>query len=46
MQTADWRALFPGVSDEQWSDWRWQMRHSIRSPEQLARLVRSFVEEN
>ncbi|HEY1417907.1 MAG TPA: KamA family radical SAM protein, partial [Myxococcaceae bacterium] len=39
MQTADWRGLFPGASDEQWSDWRWQMRHSIRSLEQLARLV-------
>ena len=39
MRSPDWRSLFPGASGEQWSDWRWQMRHSIRSPEQLARLL-------
>ena len=39
MQTADWRGLFPEASKEQWGDWRWQMRHSIRTPEQLARLI-------
>ncbi len=39
MQVPDWRSLFPEVSEEQWGDWRWQMRHSIRSVEQLARLV-------
>jgi len=39
MQVRDWRTLFPGASPDQWSDWRWQMRHSIRSLEDLARLV-------
>ena len=39
MRTADWRSLFPEVSAEQWGDWRWQMRHSIRTPEHLARLI-------
>ena len=39
MRTADWRGLFPEASEEQWRDWRWQMRHAIRTPEQLARLV-------
>jgi lysine 2,3-aminomutase len=39
MQGADWRSLFPEASEEQWGDWRWQMRHSVRSLEQLARLV-------
>ncbi|MGZ3446098.1 MAG: hypothetical protein ACXWLG_11785, partial [Myxococcaceae bacterium] len=39
MQVLDWRSLFPEVSEKQWGDWRWQMRHSIRSLEQLARLV-------
>jgi len=39
MQTPDWRGLFPEASEEQWRDWRWQMRHAIRTPEQLARLV-------
>jgi lysine 2,3-aminomutase len=43
--TETWRALFPEATPEQWSDWRWQMRHSIRSPEQLARLVPLTEEE-
>jgi lysine 2,3-aminomutase len=34
-----WRALFPDVSAADWSDWRWQMRHSVRTPEALARLI-------
>src|SRR5579872_3841363 len=29
------RALFPEATDEQWNDWRWQMRHSVRSLEAL-----------
>jgi lysine 2,3-aminomutase len=43
--TETWRALFPEATPEQWSDWRWQMRHSIRSPEQLTRLVPLTEEE-
>jgi lysine 2,3-aminomutase len=43
--TEPWRALFPEATPEQWNDWRWQMRHSIRSPEQLARLVPLTEEE-
>jgi len=39
MQVQDWRSLFPEASEQQWGDWRWQMRHSIRSLEQLARLM-------
>jgi lysine 2,3-aminomutase len=33
------RALFPDVTPEQWHDWRWQMRHSVRSLEALERYV-------
>jgi lysine 2,3-aminomutase len=25
------RALFPGVTESDWSDWRWQLRHSVRN---------------
>jgi len=39
MRSPDWRSLFPEASEVQWSDWRWQMRHSVRSLEQLAHLV-------
>jgi lysine 2,3-aminomutase len=35
-----WRALFPGVSDTDWRDWRWQHRHALRTPEEIGRLVR------
>ncbi len=31
--------LFPGASDAEWRDWRWQLRHSVRSLEELARVV-------
>jgi lysine 2,3-aminomutase len=31
--------LFPGVSDADWNDWRWQYRHRIRDIETLARLL-------
>ena len=33
------RRVFPEASDEEWRDWRWQLRHSVRSLEELARLV-------
>ncbi len=34
-----WRALYPDVAPDQWNDWRWQMRHAVRSLAQLERLV-------
>jgi lysine 2,3-aminomutase len=34
-----WRERFPGVPEEEWRDWRWQLRHSLRTPEALSRLV-------
>jgi lysine 2,3-aminomutase len=39
MHRSTWQDLFPGVSPEQWGDWRWQMRHAIRTPEELARRI-------
>ena len=34
-----WKRLFPEATDAHWRDWRWQLRHSVRSLEDLARLV-------
>jgi lysine 2,3-aminomutase len=31
--------LFPEATDEQWRDWRWQLRHSVRSLADLARYL-------
>lgn len=31
------RELFPDATDAQWRDWRWQLRHSVRSLEELQR---------
>lgn len=35
----------PGISDADWSDWGWQMRHRIRSAEDLARWVHPTPDE-
>ncbi len=34
-----WRALYPDVAADQWNDWRWQMRHAVRSLAELERYV-------
>jgi len=41
----DWRARFPGVSDAEWRDWRWQLRHALRSEAELAGLVELTADE-
>ncbi len=33
------RAHFPDVTDAQWNDWHWQMRHRIRTAEQIEKLI-------
>jgi lysine 2,3-aminomutase len=33
------------VSLQQWNDWRWQMRHSLRTLEQLERVIRLTPDE-
>ena len=40
-----WRALFPDATVEEWNDWRWQMRHAVRSSAELERLVPLTPEE-
>ena len=40
-------AFFPEATDDQWDDWRWQVRHRIRTPEQfVAMLQLSDTERN
>jgi lysine 2,3-aminomutase len=34
-----WQERFPGVSEAEWRDWRWQHRAALRTEEDLARLV-------
>jgi len=31
--------LFPQATDAEWGDWRWQLRHSVRSLAQLERAI-------
>ncbi|MCU0559560.1 MAG: KamA family radical SAM protein [Desulfobacterales bacterium] len=38
--TAFRRAFFPSVTDKEWNDWQWQIRHRIRHMEQLERMLR------
>jgi lysine 2,3-aminomutase len=33
------RELFPQASDADWRDWRWQLRNSVRSADELARFI-------
>jgi lysine 2,3-aminomutase len=35
----DWHERFPGVSEAAWRDWRWQLRHALRTEAELGRLV-------
>ncbi|MFO7654676.1 MAG: KamA family radical SAM protein [Candidatus Krumholzibacteriia bacterium] len=39
------RAFHPRVTDREWNDWRWQMRHRVRSFDQLDRMVRLSDQE-
>ncbi len=39
------KRLFPEATDAEWSDWRWQQRHAVRSLEQLERFVPLTAEE-
>lgn len=39
------RERFPGVSEADWRDWRWQLRHALRDEAALAALVDLTPEE-
>ena len=38
-------ARFPGASEAEWRDWRWQLRHVLRSEADLSRVVDLTPEE-
>ena len=33
------QTLFPKATDAEWGDWRWQLRHAVRTPEALGKLI-------
>jgi lysine 2,3-aminomutase len=35
----DWRERFPGTSEAEWRDWRWQHRNALRTASDLERVV-------
>ena len=37
--------LWRDVTDEQWNDWRWQVKHSIRTPDALKKVLRLTAAE-
>jgi lysine 2,3-aminomutase len=39
------RQFFPGVAIREWSDWRWQSRHRIRTLAQMEQMLRLSEEE-
>ena len=39
------RAFYPDVAEKQWTDWRWQLRHRLRSLEEIERILDLSDEE-
>ena len=39
------KQLFPEVTDEQWNDWKWQVKNRIVNLEQLRKYIRLTPEE-
>ena len=37
--------LFPDATDEQWNDWRWQMRNAVRDGARLAQVLKLTDDE-
>lgn len=33
------RTFYPEATDKEWGDWRWQLRHSIRDLDGMARVL-------
>ncbi len=34
-----WRDLFPGTTEAEWRDWRWQLRNALTTADAIARIV-------
>jgi lysine 2,3-aminomutase len=43
----DWREieLWKGVTEEQWNDWLWQLTHTIRTLDDLSKVINLTSEE-
>lgn len=39
------RRVFPGVSNIEWNDWHWQLRHRIQGVDALSRILRLSPDE-
>ena len=39
------KTFFPGVTEKEWNDWRWQAQNCITRPEHLKRFLSMSVEE-
>jgi len=39
------KLLFPEVSDEQWNDWKWQVKNRVETLEQLKKYIKLTSEE-
>lgn len=37
--------MFPGISDEQWNDWKWQVKNRVETLEQLKQYIHLTPEE-
>lgn len=47
MNTVNTRAkFFPNVTDEQWNDWKWQVRNRIETLEDLKQFANLSEEES
>jgi len=40
------KRVFPEVSNSEWNDWHWQLRHRITNPTELQRIVRLSDDEH
>ena len=47
MERRNWKQIeiWKDVTDEQWNDWLWQLTHTIRSLEDLKKVVNLTAEE-
>jgi lysine 2,3-aminomutase len=44
MQVNRRKELFPNVSDEQWFDWKWQVKNRIETLEDLKKYPKEFLQ--
>lgn len=45
MNTSRRKVLFPEVTDEQWNDWKWQVKNRIETLDQLKKYIKLTPEE-